>query len=142
MNANDLHPTVECSNKGNCNRSTGLCSCYNGYDGLACQRHICPDNCNNRGTCFPERILASKASRTYDNVWDSNKSLGCVCDIGYRGPACELQECPSTNDPIGGMGAESGRDCTGRGICEYATGLCHCFGGFYGDSCEKITTFG
>eukprot|EP00606_Chrysophyceae_sp_TOSAG23-5_P000446 GSChrysophyteH2.ASY1.ANO1.877.1 assembled CDS len=142
INSNDMHPIAECSNKGVCNRSDGLCECFAGYDGLACQRHTCPENCNDRGTCFPERILASKASYVYDSPWDANKSVGCICDIGYRGPSCGEQECPSTVDPVGGLGSESGRDCSGRGVCDYSAGLCHCFSGFYGESCEKITTFG
>jgi hypothetical protein len=37
--ANDLHPWVECSNKGICDRKTGLCSCFTGYDG-----NIVPDS--------------------------------------------------------------------------------------------------
>jgi hypothetical protein len=42
---------------------------------------------------------------------------------GYRGPACELQECPSGADPLDGYGNESGRDCSGRGLCDYNLGL-------------------
>ena len=29
---------IECSNRGQCNRETGVCACYSGYFGLACQR--------------------------------------------------------------------------------------------------------
>ncbi len=32
-----------------------------GYEGVACQRTVCPDDCNGRGTCWPERILAAYA---------------------------------------------------------------------------------
>merc|ERR1712100_846360 len=69
VGSNDMHPTVECSNKGTCDRLTGTCTCFPGYDGLACQRSTCPMDCNGRGSCFPERILASKASRTYETPW-------------------------------------------------------------------------
>ncbi len=142
INANNMHPITECSSKGLCDRKTGECNCFDGYDGLACQRHVCPENCNDRGTCYPERILANHAGRVYDIPWDSNKSLGCVCDLGFRGPSCNLQECPSGTDPIQGYGNEAGRDCSGRGICDYSTGLCSCFSGFYGDTCDKQHTFG
>ena len=50
VNANDVHPWTECSNKGTCDRKTGTCSCFPGYDGVACQRTTCPNNCNDRGT--------------------------------------------------------------------------------------------
>ena len=45
-------------------------------------------------------------------------------------------ECPSGPDPLKGFGNEAGRDCSGRGICSYKTGLCLCFPGFYGGACE------
>lgn len=102
MSTTDLHPWAECSNKGLCDRSTGLCSCFTGYEGIACQRTTCPDDCNGRGTCWPERILAMKAGREYSLPWDAMKQVGCYCDAGYRGPACELQECPSGSDPLDG----------------------------------------
>ena len=132
-----MHHTAEGSNKGICDRKSGLCTCFAGYDGLACQRATCPDDCNGRGSCFPERILAVKANRQYDTPWDANKHTGCFCDPGYRGAACEQQECPTTNDVIGGFGNEAGRDCSGRGICDYLSGICDCFAGFYGEACDK-----
>merc|ERR1712146_260964 len=132
-----MHHTAECSNKGLCDRTTGICTCFPGYDGLAYQRSRCPDDCNGRGSCFPERILAIKANREYSTPWDANKHTGCFCDAGYRGASCELQECPTTADVIGGFGNEAGRDCSGRGICNYETGVCDCFTGFYGEGCDK-----
>lgn len=140
INSNNLHPWVECSNKGSCDRKTGACTCFPGYDGVSCQRSTCPDNCNDRGTCWPEKHLAAKAGRTYDTPWDNMKHVGCFCDAGYRGPACELQECPSGTDPLDGYGNEAGRDCSGRGICDYADGTCSCFSGFYGTHCQYQTT--
>lgn len=140
INSNNLHPWVECSNKGTCDRKSGSCKCFPGYDGVACQRSTCPDNCNDRGTCWPEKHLAVKAGRTYDTTWDAMKHVGCFCDAGYRGPACELQECPSGTDPLDGYGNEAGRDCSGRGICDFGDGTCTCFSGFYGTHCQYQTT--
>jgi hypothetical protein len=140
VGANDLHPVAECSNKGICNRLSGTCQCFDGYDGIACQRQACPNDCNARGVCFPERMLAEKAGRVYDKPWDASKTVGCVCDVGYRGVACDEEECPSGPDPLGGMGNETGRDCSGRGVCNYNIGVCRCFGGFFGDRCQKIVT--
>jgi len=140
QNANDLHPMAECSNKGACDRSTGICNCFPGYEGVACQRTVCPNNCNDRGSCWPEKLLATKADRTYQLPWDSMKHVGCFCDKGYRGPACEFQECPSGTDPLDGYGNEAGRDCSGRGLCNYQDGTCSCFSGFYGTRCQYQTT--
>jgi len=137
VGANNLHPITECSNKGICDRKTGTCECFLGYDGIACQRQVCPENCNYRGVCFPERILADKAGRTYATPWDAAKVVGCLCDKGYRGPSCDLEECPSGPDPLDGYGNESGRDCSSRGICDYQIGLCRCFEGFFGAACDQ-----
>merc|ERR1712230_272176 len=40
VNANDLHPWVECSNKGTCDRSTGECKCFTGYERLLGTRNL------------------------------------------------------------------------------------------------------
>ena len=90
VNANDAHPTVECSNKGTCDRSTGECVCFANYEGIACERTVCPNNCNNAGICFTQNQLANEASRTYVTPWDADKHVGCVCDLGRRGPDCSL----------------------------------------------------
>ena len=31
-------------------------------------------------------------------------------------------------------------DCSNRGICDYATGLCNCFPSYYGSSCDRTGT--
>ena len=108
---------------------------------MACQRNKCFNDCSNKGVCLPMKILAQRASRQYDTPWDALKIWGCLCDNGYRGPDCSEKECVSFSDPLGGFGNESGRDCSGRGTCNYGTGLCECFSGFYGDGCENYTIF-
>merc|ERR1712134_232332 len=32
------HESYECSNRGNCDGKSGLCSCYEGYSGQSCQQ--------------------------------------------------------------------------------------------------------
>lgn len=48
-----------------------------------------------------------------------------------------IQECVSRADPLGGYGNEAGRDCSGRGHCDYSSGICKCFQGFHGAACNK-----
>jgi len=58
---NDLaHAQAECSNRGICNRKTGLCECeYEKFEGVACERKSCPKNCNGNGRCVSMKNLAS-----------------------------------------------------------------------------------
>jgi hypothetical protein len=147
QNANEAHPSVECSNKGACNRKTGECTCFANYEGIACERTICPNKCSDAGVCYTEKQLASEAKGggsypVYDNVWDAEKHVGCVCDLGRRGPDCSLIECPSGPDVMKGSGNEAGRDCSGRGLCDYSNGICSCFHGYYGTKCEYQTVLG
>merc|ERR1719164_228561 len=74
---------------------------------------------------YTQKQLAAEASKTYTSPWDAMKHVGCVCDMGFRGPDCSLQECPSGPDVLLGDGNEKGRDCSGRGICDYTAGLCN-----------------
>eukprot|EP01031_Cornospumella_fuschlensis_P031117 gene31117-37607_t len=134
--ANDVHPLVECSNRGVCNRETGMCECLENFDGIACERTVCLNDCNMAGICYTTRQLAEDAGRVYETPWDADKHVGCVCDVGFRGPDCSLRECPSGPDIMKGFGNEAGRDCSGRGLCDYTTGICDCFPGYHGKKCQ------
>lgn len=127
---------MECSNRGECDRDTGECICWPPFEGIACQRNQCFNDCNNRGICLPMKILAERVGRNYSEPWDAMKIWGCLCDIGSRGPDCSLLECPSKADPLGGFGSEAGRECSGRGKCNFQTGLCRCHKGFHGAACN------
>jgi hypothetical protein len=105
-----------------------------------------------------EANLATKAGTTYGpdvtvaagtphgtsvvRTWDHDKEMGCKCDLGYRGPDCGLQECPSGTDVLSGSGNEKGRDCSGRGTCDYTSGTCKCFTGYFGTRCQSQTVLG
>lgn len=130
---------VECSNKGACDRKLAMCICEENYEGLACERTICLNQCSNNGECITMKQYAADFGREYSTPWDATKQVGCVCDLGWRGRDCSQMECPSGPDVLKGHGNEHGRDCSGRGICDYKTGLCLCFQGFYGGACEYQT---
>jgi hypothetical protein len=139
---NGGHPVMECSGKGSCDRTNGECKCDPNYDGMACERTVCPNDCSGRGVCLTQKALAAEAGTTYDLPWDAEKHVGCKCDIGYRGPDCSRKECPSGIDVMGGDGNEQGRECSGRGLCNYSEGLCICHTGYMGTRCEKQTVHG
>jgi len=88
--ANDLHPIIECSGQGDCNRQTGQCQCFNDRTGIACERSTCPNDCMGQGTCYTQKQLASDVGRVYATPWDANKNVACVCDVGFRGLDCSF----------------------------------------------------
>ena len=59
----------------------------------------------------------------------------CVCDMGFHGAQCELQDCPS-RDPAS--------ECSGHGVCDSSTGRCTCLSNsttgmmlWRGDDCDS-----
>ena len=224
IQGSSYHREIECSNNGLCDRTTGVCKCYPGYVGSACDKKkstcegpdgpqsiVLPDGsysnaaiCSGRGVCLSMKTLQyhkdalplrqatynyryysinSTGGFDFPNVtamnlpakaWDDNTHHACVCDsswtvglgIGerqqaeYFGPLCQFRHCPSGDDPMttidetnctskamfGGDVGQSGNlchvDCSNRGKCDYNTGLCECFKGFYGSNCASKITYG
>ncbi|KAG2948995.1 hypothetical protein PC117_g5575 [Phytophthora cactorum] len=116
---------VECSAMGVCNRSTGTCKCFSGFEGSACERMSCPNDCSDRGTCMSMRNMAAAkialpisppttyGDDPFSSTWDADRIFGCVCDSGwavgtasgelqateYFGADCSKRHCPIGNDP-------------------------------------------
>ena len=86
---NSAHYYRECSNKGICDRSSGSCSCFEGYDGSACQRASCPSSsngvCSGHGTCNTIQELSAMDNENIYRLWDEDVTMGCKCDPGFEG---------------------------------------------------------
>ena len=109
-----VHKYSECSSKGICDRSTGLCECFDGYEGKACQRTTCPNDCSGHGTCeYIEDLGYSTVWNHYQATdfqdytkklpyyaWDKTKTRGCVCDAQYTDVDCSKRMCPHGNDVL------------------------------------------
>ena len=94
------HYYMECSNKGICDRKSGDCECFDGYEGSSCQRASCPNDCSGHGTC---ETIAELAEDEFDNVyalWDKDMTLGCSCNAGYTGADCSSRACKYGIDPL------------------------------------------
>jgi len=110
LRANDAHYYAECANKGVCDRKTGECKCFDGYDGKGCQRSVCPNDCSGHGTCeFIDELANDSEDRrvggvdglVYSNtLWDWQKIQGCKCDMGFEGADCSLRLCAAGDDPL------------------------------------------
>lgn len=116
----DAHNEATCSNMGLCDYATGSCNCRVGFEGIACERMTCPEDCFQRGKCISMRWYAETVdpgvgsvvdgsfavtgTREYKTPWDAEKIFGCKCDANYYGPDCSLQSCPNGDDPLTGAG--------------------------------------
>jgi hypothetical protein len=109
-----FHKYAECAGRGICDRGTGECACFDGYEGKGCQRTSCPNDCSGHGTCeYIEDMHFGKTWNDYTNVgfrseaktfqfhsWDSGKTRGCVCDAQYGDVDCSKRMCPYGNDVL------------------------------------------
>jgi len=105
----DMYPKVpgvreytECSSRGTCDYAEGVCNCFTGFEGKACRRATCPNDCSGHGRCLTnEEVDFMYTSHTpfNDQFWDKDLTQQCVCDRGYEGYDCSLRSCPVGDDP-------------------------------------------
>ncbi|KAL4110106.1 hypothetical protein PRIC1_001799 [Phytophthora ramorum] len=119
------HQPAECSAMGRCDRSTGVCACESGFEGVACERLSCPNACSGNGRCMSMRDAAVLqddrnffVSTTY-TLWDADKIMGCQCDPGFTSIDCSQRECPKGDDPLttGQTSAVQDISCTCSSTC-------------------------
>lgn len=106
---------MECSAKGICNRDSGECECFPGYEGKACQRTTCPNDCSGHGVCryiqqmpfqstpedFKQGVFGETKAVTFESsftYWDNQKTRGCVCDPTWGDYDCSKRMCPYGTD--------------------------------------------
>ena len=117
------HKYMECAGKGICDRATGECQCFDGFEGKACARSACPNDCSGHGVCeYIEDLpygatwndYGNPLSTTYGNqplfsdvpvtfpypLWDKTKSRKCVCDATYGDLDCSKMLCPYGTDVL------------------------------------------
>lgn len=99
------------------------------------------------------------ARSIYGCICDSSWEVGLEANVTqspeFFGVDCSLRHCPSGDDPstesidetdcsekeaigfrgIGEPGNLCHVDCSNKGSCDYSTGLCTCFSGWYGANC-------
>lgn len=99
--------------------------CFEGYEGKACGRMSCPNDCSGNGRCIyadelPYGVNVGSFYDSQSNVtdymgelgqsngndavtftyhgWDKGKTRMCKCDPGYEGVDCSYRSCPQGND--------------------------------------------
>lgn len=116
---NSAHYYSECSSQGTCDRKTGECQCFDGYEGDACRRMKCTNDCSGHGSCRSTAETAASTSvgeffsdtgvqlnknviagKVNYGLWDTKKTRSCVCDPGFGGIDCGNMLCPRGDDPL------------------------------------------
>ena len=107
------HRYAECAGAGICNRETGDCECFPGFEGKGCARATCPNDCSGHGQCLyieelPFQTTPHDVNKPYlfrdrpatfwDPVWDHTKSRACVCDPQYGDVDCSKRLCDYGTD--------------------------------------------
>jgi len=109
-----FHKYLECAGRGICDRGSGECACFDGYEGKGCQRSTCPNDCSGHGTCeYIEDLAYGSSWGDFDGTtvmessktfayrgWDSHKARGCVCDATYGDVDCSKRMCPFGTDVL------------------------------------------
>lgn len=103
----EAHFDMECSNAGLCDRELGQCTCFDGFEGSACDRSTCPGGnyCNGNGRCMTISQLVTENNRetgstTTYTFWDADHMRACQCDPGFTGIGCDEMRCPLGDDPM------------------------------------------
>ncbi|CAM9185045.1 unnamed protein product [Discosporangium mesarthrocarpum] len=102
------HGQALCSNMGYCDSATGQCVCQEGFEGPACERMKCPNDCSGHGQCISMSSAAStndgyRLNRTTSYLgWDADMIYGCICDDGYDGYDCSQRPCPVSDSGLTG----------------------------------------
>lgn len=109
------HKYAECSNRGICDRDTGECDCFPGYEGKGCARTTCPNDCSGHGRCkYIEDLPFQSTPQQFDGGdffvqkahsfgdayknWDARKTRGCECDPEWGDVDCSKRMCMMGND--------------------------------------------
>jgi len=109
-----FHRYAECAGRGICNRDSGECACFDGYEGKGCLRTTCPNDCSGHGSCeyisdmaygatwndYSKNYFKDDAKTFAYTNWDNDKTRGCVCDATYGDVDCSKRMCPYGTDVL------------------------------------------
>jgi hypothetical protein len=143
-------PLSECSNQGECDRTTGTCKCFHrekqdftvhktkASDGLgrAGVRPDCGHILQNLGCQYSVNSTASQIC-SGNGICRDNK---CICEDGFVGIECNQRSCPVGpawfDEPTTPTKAHADAECSNMGVCDHEHGKCICRDGWSGAACQ------
>lgn len=131
FSSNEHEASVECSDAGVCDRATGMCSCYDGHEGSACQRTTCPNDCNGHGICQDNSAFAEDYARAA-SVQINTKRYTPRCEVGS---SVDETNCPRHIEHLDDYYTTFMATYDGAWDSTLQTG-CLCDSGYYGADCS------
>jgi hypothetical protein len=124
------------------------CKCDQGYRGADCSLIECPskqdpldDKCRTGitvGTASPS-VTVSDITNFQLQYAVATGNTGW--NVAYSGDSLTgPNKFRQGNTVYACYGSMSGQDCSGRGICNYASGTCTCTSGYGGTACEIVAS--
>ena len=150
--------SLECSNRGICNRGTGVCVCAS-YDGSTANKWTSSNGAGgsvaktagNRADCgFAAGTVSACPSNDATLVCSGtgtcsgSSTFVCTCNSGYTGADCSLRTCPTStawfDEATAANTAHAGSaECSNRGVCDVTTGTCTCETYTTGTACGEFS---
>lgn len=130
-----------CSNRGSCDLSSGVCTCYSNYatsdgNGGVGNRGDCGRTTDTILTC-PGEIICSG-----HGTCSGGSEYRCTCFEGWTSGDCSERSCPKGNawfdEASSNNVAHEPVECSGKGICVKESGQCACSDGYEGAACERL----
>jgi len=135
-----------CSGHGSCALPTGVCTCFSGFEGKACDiesASTCTESCHGHGWCVRGSLclceeywrgeMCELPAPCPNQCSGAGKCVRdkCICDAAHKGTDCSIPSganCPGWPSVCGGVE---------RGVCTDA-GACKCGAAFGGKACELL----
>ena len=149
---------VECSNRGICNRATGVCACSS-YDASSANLFSSSNGAGgsvtkaagSRADCgFAAGSASACPSNDVTKVCSGQGSCAgsstfvCNCNSGFTGADCSLRTCATStawfDEATSSDTAHAANsECSKRGICDVTAGTCACETYLTGTACGEFS---